>query len=152
MWVKCFFFLIVTLIFCIAKANFGIAAASHFTSVLVNQNHRVGPNALIIISALATEFIGSLPIGPPELLSGFAIRLIDCLREYIFEWTRWHCLIYFKYSNSTRDLSYSHASRESWLRWSSTGCNWCREEHYFNRAPHCSFCTSKKWWNAFHNW
>lgn len=61
--------------------SFGTAAASHFISVLVDHNYVVGPNALVIISALATEFAGSLPIGPSELLSGFAIRLRDCLRR-----------------------------------------------------------------------
>ena len=64
-----------------ANENFGTTAASHFISVLVDQNHGVGPNALVIISALTTEFARSLPIGAPELLSGFAIRLRDCLRR-----------------------------------------------------------------------
>lgn len=62
-----------------SNKQFGTAATSHFISVLVNQDHGVGPNALVIISALATEFAGSLPVEPPELLSGFAIKLRDCI-------------------------------------------------------------------------
>ena len=70
-----------TLTFYTANKNFGTAAASHFISVLVDQNHGVGPNALVIISALAIEFAGSLSIGSPKLLFGFARRLRDCLRR-----------------------------------------------------------------------
>ena len=83
-----------TLIFYTANNDFGTAAASHFISVLVDHNHGVGPNALVIISALATEFAGSLPIGPSELLSGFAIRLRDCLRRCITSEKGRYCLQY----------------------------------------------------------
>lgn len=71
------------LTFYVANEDFGAAAASHFISVLVNQDNGVGPNALVIVSALATEFASSLSIGLPELLLGFAMRLKDCLRRYI---------------------------------------------------------------------
>ena len=59
-----------------------MSCASHFIDTLVDPDVFLGPTALVIATALATEFSASFSTRAPAILSGLTARLKTCPREY----------------------------------------------------------------------
>lgn len=62
--------------------DFMTSCASHFIDTLVDPDVFFGPTALVIVTALATEFSASFSTRAPAILSALAARLKTCPREY----------------------------------------------------------------------
>ncbi|KAF8971037.1 armadillo-type protein [Flammula alnicola] len=62
-----------------SNSDFLPSCATHFITVLSEPEVPLSPTALVIATALATEFSGSLPTSPVQILSGLAARLKTCL-------------------------------------------------------------------------
>lgn len=60
--------------------DFTTSAASHFARSLLEPEALLGPTALVIASALTTEFSASLTLTPQQLLHGLASKLKTCPR------------------------------------------------------------------------
>lgn len=63
-------------------SGFVSSCATHVTTVLSEPEVHLGPTALIIATALATEFSGSVPTSPLEVLSGLAARIRVCPGQF----------------------------------------------------------------------
>ncbi|KAF9474581.1 ARM repeat-containing protein [Pholiota conissans] len=61
-----------------SNPDFLSSCATHFITVLSESDVPLGPTALVISTALTTEFCGSVPTSPLQILSGLAARLKTC--------------------------------------------------------------------------
>ena len=67
-----------------ANPDFLSSCATHFVTVLSESDVPLGPTALVIATALTTEFCGSVPTSPLQILSGLAARLKTCPGWFLF--------------------------------------------------------------------